>query len=1108
LPLVDHAMGTKIQKILNSNKGGIDLTPAKTGDNAQLGTGDRAMKVGDNQAMLSIEERYHKVLEKTVGISWNNLPPETQDLIKDKGKNEDFWNFLTNLTKQAKAHAVYLFRDGFPTVKKLFTQEQFDRYWPDLMEIGKVKGVNAYSFYRHSLPSIKKIFNNEQFDRYWPGLVELGKASNNDSKLLFTRGLASLKNQFTEEEFDKYWNTFVELGNEFGENVYYLFFYSIPAVRTLIKNEEDLKKVGSDLVALQKTERLLRYGLPTLKKIFNQEDLEKYWPILVENGIAAKEDAGVLFQYGLPFVRKLIKNEADLKRICNILIEGAIRSKHGLAYFRYALPEFKSSIKNENDLKIVVKGLSDLCNAVKGEELIHFFKYDIPRLKEFLGKDFKKYWPDLVELGKTAENDIRVLFNDIIPDLMSLGNWDFYKAQLYNLFKETTDYNRERILNELHSSEILKNVKNKGGDPKKHFVFYIQLLHEYPRLGVQIWEGLFKAIKEGDVNIELTDIEKETIRSFIKIARGFNPVFYRVYNKKGGEKVFESILEMGNKALADELKINDLNKYQAEFNQKGYDGFELVLAGIQRVIPSSGASFIMKNEVANLLKNYMAQEDKNGDLPDSLRGLGLFGGKDITMKHWVLKDGEQFDANGELRQIVEWMRNQHDLDIDVKVNEEMRDSDKRLFIKALELYLKDRTNLEEQKKVLQAFLVYARHNDLLKEKVDRIHFGDYVSIELLEQLFYDKDNLSVLLREVMEKDINPELFEKKGDQPIKDVKGLIGKLNNIWFNNNLGEDKKVMIIGNMLRGYKISDVEQQLLTVEGLNKELGSLIIALMGNLRTSISILTIINEIFENPLKIIRTEKAKFKSMESEDKIKLRFRGVKSIPYSLWGLLAGVCIAGDVRLWNKKEFYLLAMIDEESQQAVGFIHMYEQIIDGRRVLTVPGIEPSVEFMGKMKAEEMYPLIVEALRTVAKTVGYEAIYLPTDANILSNRSGIMKQIELKKYKTAKIPEVKWNTVPTPYPFDEVYELPLVDHAMGTKIQKILNSNKGGIDLTPANMNLQTQNNGDGIKFHLDPAMLKQLQNAPGFVPVIINIQPLKSLPEFLGLNQSVQANVG
>ena len=65
-----------------------------------------------------------------------------------------------------------------------------------------------------------------------------------------------------------------------------------------------------------------------------------------------------------------------------------------------------------------------------------------------------------------------------------------------------------------------------------------------------------------------------------------------------------------------------------------------------------------------------------------------------------------------------------------------------------------------------------------------------------------------------------------------------------------------------------------------------------------------------------------------------------------------------------------------------------------------------------------------------------------------------------------------------------------------------NNKTGGIDLTPANMNLQTRNNGGEIKFYLDPAQLAQLQNAPGFVPVIINIQPMTNLRMFLGLADS------
>ena len=61
---------------------------------------------------------------------------------------------------------------------------------------------------------------------------------------------------------------------------------------------------------------------------------------------------------------------------------------------------------------------------------------------------------------------------------------------------------------------------------------------------------------------------------------------------------------------------------------------------------------------------------------------------------------------------------------------------------------------------------------------------------------------------------------------------------------------------------------------------------------------------------------------------------------------------------------------------------------------------------------------------------------------------------------------------------------------------------GGIDLTPAQMNLQTQNAGEGIKFHLDLAMRQQLQNAPGFVPVIISIQPMTDIALFLGISSA------
>jgi transcriptional regulator with XRE-family HTH domain len=87
---------------------------------------------------------------------------------------------------------------------------------------------------------------------------------------------------------------------------------------------------------------------------------------------------------------------------------------------------------------------------------------------------------------------------------------------------------------------------------------------------------------------------------------------------------------------------------------------------------------------------------------------------------------------------------------------------------------------------------------------------------------------------------------------------------------------------------------------------------------------------------------------------------------------------------------------------------------------------------------------------------------------------------------------------------------VLDTAMTSAPDQASTSSPGGIDLTPANMNLPTKmdsrfrgndkegnGNDNGIQFHLDPAMLKQLQNAPGFVPVIINIQPLTDIRTFL-----------
>ena len=67
--------------------------------------------------------------------------------------------------------------------------------------------------------------------------------------------------------------------------------------------------------------------------------------------------------------------------------------------------------------------------------------------------------------------------------------------------------------------------------------------------------------------------------------------------------------------------------------------------------------------------------------------------------------------------------------------------------------------------------------------------------------------------------------------------------------------------------------------------------------------------------------------------------------------------------------------------------------------------------------------------------------------------------------------------------------------------------KGGIDLTPKRMDLQTSGSGEGITFNIDPVMLQKLQDAKGFVPVIMSIQPINNLPEFLGVKMDGGPNL-
>ncbi|MBF0489352.1 MAG: metallophosphoesterase [Candidatus Omnitrophica bacterium] len=90
------------------------------------------------------------------------------------------------------------------------------------------------------------------------------------------------------------------------------------------------------------------------------------------------------------------------------------------------------------------------------------------------------------------------------------------------------------------------------------------------------------------------------------------------------------------------------------------------------------------------------------------------------------------------------------------------------------------------------------------------------------------------------------------------------------------------------------------------------------------------------------------------------------------------------------------------------------------------------------------------------------------------------------------------------PFAELENARFVPHQENVNLNRKSREKleKGGVDLNAVNDNLQVKNSGEEIKFHLNPAQLAQLQNASGFTPVIIDIQPMTNIKLFLGLTNT------
>jgi hypothetical protein len=158
-------------------------------------------------------------------------------------------------------------------------------------------------------------------------------------------------------------------------------------------------------------------------------------------------------------------------------------------------------------------------------------------------------------------------------------------------------------------------------------------------------------------------------------------------------------------------------------------------------------------------------------------------------------------------------------------------------------------------------------------------------------------------------------------------------------------------------------------------------------------------------------------------------------------------------------------------------------------------LTPKVLFHVLSKYRDSY----HSLNQIEETIGHISL----DANGLKKLVAVLADIE--KTSSGKTKEL-YHEAYLNYQLELEENLPSRPRSPVTG--EMAGSNTGGIDLTPAEMDLQTRMDprlrGDGgIRFNFDPAMTAQLQKTSGFVPVIVAFRPMSaSLRDFLGITKN------
>ena len=160
----------------------------------------------------------------------------------------------------------------------------------------------------------------------------------------------------------------------------------------------------------------------------------------------------------------------------------------------------------------------------------------------------------------------------------------------------------------------------------------------------------------------------------------------------------------------------------------------------------------------------------------------------------------------------------------------------------------------------------------------------------------------------------------------------------------------------------------------------------------------------------------------EGGEERKLRFHITKQKLHAVAGLNMGVCVAVDDRLWNKPEFSNVVLFGDDGV-ARGGMHIELVRDQGKTYLSLPGINPNLTVLREVDGKRLLQTMLDYAKACAQAIGADAVFIPTNPTIFSNREelhGAVRDMKLPTRSLSKLHQFSYS--PFAYSWQDAYEI--------------------------------------------------------------------------------------